>query len=335
MQDLPVKLCDLPLSDSLPPQCRDRLQKIEDSIDISSADCALSYGADAQKQLVQLSEQVLSKVKNKELGEIGEWLSRLNAGLGSIDGGDRRERKNPRKTVALLKARCEKAEKTVDKTALKLQNTLHGLLCDIELMELMIEQTRHTLQELALYITAGMSKLQKEQKNHLTPTEHGTVHTGGVQEWAGYCDRFEKRLLDLHLTYTVCMQSVPQLRLVQSSDTLMAQKLQSALTNTIPLWKSQMVIALSTEHTLQAENMAQDLSCLTGRLLVQNSLRLKQTVLTAQQRSDSPGVDISALQEVNKNLIDTITEVDTLRQQGASARRTLFAELAQLCRNPL
>ena len=312
-----------------------------EKIDITNATMVLQYGSAAQKKLSDFSESALSNVRTKDLGEVGDLVTDLVGELKGFDvdedeGGFLGFFKKSANKLTNLKARYDKAETNVDKICTVLENHQVQLLKDIAMLDKMYEKNLGNYKELGMYILAGKKKLQSIRETVLPEMIAKAQKTGdaadsqAANDMAAFCDRFEKKIHDLELTRMISLQMAPQIRLVQNNDTLMAEKIQSTITNTIPLWKSQMVLALGMEHSMQAIKAQQEVSAMTNEMLKKNAEKLKMATVETAKESERGIVDIETLQHTNKMLIETLDEVVKIQDEGRAKRREAENTLAHI-----
>ena len=312
-----------------------------EKIDITNATMVLQYGSAAQKKLSDFSESALSNVRTKDLGEVGDLVTDLVGELKGFDvdedeGGFLGFFKKSANKLTNLKARYDKAETNVDKICTVLENHQVQLLKDIAMLDKMYEKNLSNYKELGMYILAGKKKLQAIRETVLPEMIAKAQQTGdaadsqAANDMAAFCDRFEKKIHDLELTRMISLQMGPQIRLVQNNDTLMAEKIQSTLTNTIPLWKSQMVLALGMEHSVQATKAQREVTEMTNQLLKKNAEKLKMATIETAKESERGIVDIETLKNTNKMLVETLDEVVKIQNDGRQKRREAEQELGRI-----
>lgn len=310
-------------------------------IDISNANHILQYGADAQAKITQFSDMALEKVRTKDLGTIGDTLSSLVVELKGFDPNEQKKGflglfKKAGTSIAELKAKYDRAEVNVEKVVDVLEGHQITLTKDIAVLDEMFKANMTNFKQLSLYIVAGKKKLEEVQNVTLPAMQAKAAETGAMEDaqaandFANLANRFEKKLHDLDLTRTVSLQMGPQIRLIQNNDTLMVEKIQTTLLNTIPLWKSQMVLALGLAHSEQAMQAQQAVSDTTNELLKKNAELLKQTTVGVAQESERGIVDIETLQHTNQMLIDTLDEVVKIQNDGRAKRKAAEVELLNI-----
>lgn len=310
-------------------------------IDIEEANVVLQYGSAAQKKVTDFSDTALKNVKTKDLGEIGDLLSNLVTELKSYkddkdDGFFAGLFKKGANKVEAYKARYDKAEANVDKIAGVLEDHQIQLLKDIALLDELYDRNQQNSKELAMYILAGRKKLEEVRKTDL-PAAIAKAKSSGLPEDAQAandldqaCVRFEKKLYDLELTRQVSIQMGPQIRLVQNNDTLMTEKIQSTLANTIPLWKNQIVLALGIDHSKQAMEAQREVTNMTNELLKKNAETLHQATVDTAKESERGIVDLETLQHTNEELISTLDEVLQIQKDGREKRQAAELELNKI-----
>ena len=309
-------------------------------IDITDSNLVLQYGAAAQKNIASFSESALSNVKTKDLGQVGDALSQL---VGELKTFGQPEKKGlaglfqkKRSELEAMKASYAKAESNVDRIVKVLEEHQVTLMKDIAMFDQMYELNTKYYKELTMYIIAGKKRLEYLRSNDLVQLREKAAQSG-TQEDAQACndlanllDRFEKKLHDLELTRMISVQMGPQTRLLQNNDTQMLEKIQSSLVNTIPLWKSQMVLALGLEHSRQATAAQSAVTNMTNDLLRQNADMLKMGTIETAREAERSVVDIQTLQHTNEQLISTLDEVMKIQTEGAQKRREAEAELGRI-----
>lgn len=320
-------------------------QKIVDDfaekIDLTNSNLVLQYGAGAQQKIANFSDTALQTVRTKDMGEIGDMISNL---VGELKGFDAEEeskgllgffKKNTNK-LAMLKTKYEKANVNVEKISQSLENHQIQLMKDVALLDKMYQVNLQNFKELSMYILAGKKKL-KETRETILPQYIEKAQKSGLPEdsqaandLAAMCDRFEKKLHDLDLTRIISIQMAPQIRLVQNNDTLMSEKIQSTIVNTIPLWKSQMVIALGLTHSQQAVQAQREVTNLTNELLRKNADALKIATIETAKETERGIVDIETLKHTNESLISTLDEVMQIQAEGHQKRQEAEVELRQI-----
>ncbi|MBU5628099.1 toxic anion resistance protein [Oscillibacter sp. MSJ-2] len=318
------------------------VEEFSKKIDITDSNLILQYGAAAQKNVAGFSENALSSVRNKDLGEVGEALSELVVELKQFGTGEEEKKglfgmfKKSRDRMEAMKAQYSKVETNVDKIARELEQHQVTLMKDVAMFDQMYELNLKYYKELTMYILAGKRKLKSVRENEL-PALRSQAETSGAQEDAQkyndmvqMCERFEKKLHDLELTRMISVQMGPQTRLLQNNDTLMVEKIQSSLVNTIPLWKSQMVLALGMEHARQATAAQSAVTNMTNELLKKNADLLKTGTVAAAREAERSVVDIETLQHTNEQLISTLDEVLNIQRDGAQKRRAAEVELSKI-----
>ena len=311
-------------------------------IDIRESDVVLTYGSAAQKNIVRFSDEVLQSVRTKDLGEIGDSLASLVTSLHSMGQEDDEKKglrgifRKPVDKVQSMKAQYAKVEANVDQIAKELRQHQITLLKDVAMLDRMYEENLRYYKELTMYILAGQKCLERVRATELEALRVKAEQSGSQEDAQRYndmvqlCDRFEKKLHDLDLTRMVSLQMGPQTRMIQNNDIQMAEKIQSSLMNTIPLWKNQMVLALGMEHGRQATAAQNAVTEMTNDLLRKNAEMLKMGTLATAREAERGIVDIETLQYTNQQLISTIDEVLTIQRDGAAKRRAAEVELRRI-----
>ena len=333
----PVQMDDSLLNDAEKKAVEDFSKKI----DIMDSNMILQYGAAAQKNVASFSENALTSVRSKDLGEVGKSLSELVVELKGF--GEEEEKKGlfgrfkkAGSKLETMKAQYAKVESNVDKIARELEQHQVTLMKDVAMFDQMYELNLKYYKELTMYILAGKKKLADVQANELPVLKAKAEQSGSQEDAQRYndmvqmCDRFEKKLHDLELTRMISVQMGPQTRLLQNNDTLMVEKIQSSLVNTIPLWKSQMVLALGMEHGRQATAAQSAVTEMTNELLKKNADMLKMGTIQTAREAERSVVDIETLQHTNQQLIETLDEVLNIQREGAQKRREAEVELGKI-----
>ena len=318
------------------------VEEFSRKIDITDSNLVLQYGAAAQKHVAGFSENALSSVRTKDLGEVGKSLSDLVVELKGF-GQEEEEKKGLfglfKKTgnkLEAMKAQYAKVEANVDKIARELEQHQVTLMKDVAMFDQMYELNLKYYKELTMYILAGKRRLAEVRDMELPALKARAEQTGAQEDAQKYndlaqmCDRFEKKLHDLELTRMISVQMGPQTRLLQNNDTLMVEKIQSSLVNTIPLWKSQMVLALGLEHSRQATAAQSAVTEMTNTLLKKNADMLKMGTIETAREAERSVVDMETLQHTNQQLISTLDEVLNIQKEGAAKRRAAEAELGRI-----
>ena len=333
----PIKVEDTPLS----PEEQQMVNDFAEKIDITNSQMVLQYGAASQKKLSSFSETALSRVKTKDMGETGQLITGL---IGELQGFDATEQskglfgffKKPVQSIETLKTRYESADKNVERIKSQLEDHQVTLMKDITMLDKMYELNLVYFKELTMYILAGKKKLAYVRENDLKAAQEKAQRTQlpedaqAARDLADLCDRFEKKLYDLELTRNVSIQMGPQIRLIQSNDTMMAEKIQTTIMNTIPLWKNQMVLALGIAHSLEAMKAERAVTDATNELLKKNAATLKQGTIDIAKESERGIVDIETLKQTNKQLIETLDELNKIRADGKAKRANAEQELGRI-----
>ena len=310
-------------------------------IDLKDVNLVLQYGAAAQKNIAGFSESTLNSVRTKDLGEVGEALSSL---VGELKGfnGDEEEKglfgffKKKRNQLEAMKASYAKAEANVDKIVEVLEGHQVTLMKDIAMLDQMYDLNTKYYKELTMYILAGKKRLHQVRTGELEQLRQKAAQSGTQEDAQAYndlanmCTRFEKKIHDLELTRMISIQMGPQTRMIQNNDSLMLEKIQSSLVNTIPLWKSQMVLALGLEHSRQATAAQNAVTNMTNELLQKNADMLKMGTVETAREAERSVVDLETLQHTNQQLISTLDEVMHIQQEGAQKRREAEVELGRI-----
>lgn len=313
----------------------DQFETIMKNIDLSNTTSILQYGNAAQSKISAFSEATLEKIKTKNLDEIGDTLSSL---VVQLKAGEKTEKKGlfslfSKSRVEQLKANYASAQANIEKICQVLEHHQIALMKDIEMLEQLYAMNQENFDELNLYISAGKKKLEMAQQMELPLLLQDANDPQKAQfanDYAENCYRFEKKLHDLELTRTISIQMAPQIRLVQNNDILMAEKIQSSLVNTIPLWKSQLVLALGIENSRQAMEVQRKVSDMTNELLMRNSELLKSATIETAKESERGIVDLETLQKTNTDLIETLDEVIKIHSEGHQKREEAELELRRI-----
>ena len=326
----------------LTPEEQKQVDSFAQTIDLHNSSIILQYGSSAQSKMGNFSEAALSGVRSKDMGEIGGMLSGLVTQLKSFDVSEEKGgglfglfKKGSNKITA-IKAKYATAEKNVEQISNALEQHQVTLMKDIVLLDKMYDQNLIYFKEITMYILAGKQKLKEVEEVELPALREKAQQSGlpedaqAANDLANQCDRFSKKLHDLELTRTISLQMAPQIRLIQNNDTLMTEKIQSTLTNTIPLWKSQMVLALGVEHSNQAAKAQREVTNMTNELLKKNSEALKTATIETAKESERGIVDIETLQTTNKNLIESLDEVVRIQSEGRQKRAEAEGELVRI-----
>ena len=333
----PVQMDENLLSDAE----KQAVAEFSKKIDLTDSQLVLQYGAAAQKNVAGFSENALNSVRTKDLGEVGKSLSDLVVELKGF--GEEEEKKGLfgifKKTgskLEAMKAQYAKVEANVDKIVRELEQHQVTLLKDVAMFDQMYELNLKYYKELTMYILAGKKRLEEVRATELPVLKAKAEATGAQEDAQAYndlvqmCERFEKKVHDLELTRMISIQMGPQTRLLQNNDTLMVEKIQSSLVNTIPLWKSQMVLALGLEHGRQATAAQSAVTEMTNELLKKNADMLKMGTIATAREAERSVVDIETLQHTNEQLISTLDEVLNIQKEGAAKRKAAEAELGRI-----
>ena len=327
--------------DVLTPEEKKMVADFAAKIDLRSSNAILQYGAGAQKKIADFSESALENVKTKDLGEVGDMLAGVVTELKSFDEEEEEKGifgffKKGGNKLANMKAKYDKAEVNVNRICDALEGHQIQLMKDIAMLDKMYELNTTYFKELSMYIAAWKKKLQDVATTELPELEAKAARSGlpedaqAVNDLNALCNRFEKKIHDLELTRTISLQMAPQIRLVQSNDTVMSEKIQSTLVNTIPLWKSQMVLAIGVENSSRAAKAQREVTDMTNELLRKNAEKLKLATVETAKESERGIVDIETLKTTNESLISTLDEVMKIQQEGKEKRRTAEAELNRI-----
>lgn len=325
----------------LTPEEKAAVESFSKQIDIENSAMILQYGAGTQKKMADFSENALDKVRTKDLGEIGGLLSDVVGELKNFDDVEEEKGflsifKKPANKLQQMKVKYAKAEANIAEITKMLESHQVLLLKDIAVLDKMYELNLTYFKELSMYILAGKQKLQEVRSGKLQDLID-KAQISGLPEDAqvardldSQCTRFEKKIHDLELTRAISIQMAPQIRLVQGNNTLMVEKIQSTVVNTIPLWKSQMVLALGVEHSSQAAQAQREVTDMTNELLRKNAEKLKMATIETVQESERGIVEIETLKATNESLISTLDEVMRIQQEGRQKRKEAEAEMLRL-----
>ena len=326
----------------LSPEEQKMVEDFANKIDVTNSQMVLQYGASTQKKVGDFSEAALDKVRTKDLGEVGEALASLVGELKNFDAEEEESKgifgffKKSGNNIEQMKTKYAKAETNVERIEAMLEAHQVQLLKDIALMDKMYQMNMLYFKELTMYILAGKKKLAQVRANELQQAMDKAKASGlpedaqAARDLSDMCDRFEKKLYDLQLTRTISIQMGPQIRLLQNNDTMMAEKIQTSIVNTIPLWKSQMVLALGLAHSRQAIDAQRAVSDMTNELLKKNAAALKQGTIDTAKESERGIVDIETLQQTNKSLIETLDELAKIQTDGKQKRAAAEQELGRI-----
>ena len=319
---------------------RKMVADFSEKIDIKDSNLVLQYGAAAQKNIAGFSESALNKVRTKDLGEVGNDLAKL---VGELENFGQEEKsgilgffQKKKNDISALKAQYSKAETNVNKVVETLEGHQLTLMKDVAMLDQMYELNTKYYKELTMYILAGKKRLEAVRNGELAELHKKATVSGNQEDAQAYndlanmCNRFEKKLHDLELTRMVSIQMGPQVRLIQNNDALMLEKIQSSLVNTIPLWKSQMVLALGMENSRQATAAQSAVTEMTNKLLKQNADALKMGTIETAKEAERSVVSIETLQHTNQQLIATLDEMVKIQTEGAQKRKEAEAELGRI-----
>jgi len=326
---------------TLSPEEKKIVDDFASQIDLSKSNEILQYGVGAQKKIADFSETALNNVRTKDLGEIGQMLSGVVVELKSFDVEEEEKGflglfKKSSNKLTTMKAKYDKAEVNINKICEVLENNQIRLLKDIAMLDKMYQLNKTYFKELSMYILAGKKKLAQVQSEELPALLEKSAASGLPEDAQAFndlnaiCNRFEKKIHDLELTRMISIQMAPQIRLVQGSDTIMAEKIQSTIVNTIPLWKSQMVLALGVSHSSQAVKAQREVTDMTNQLLRKNAETLKMATIETAKESERGIVDVETLRITNESLISTLDEVIRIQTEGHQKRKEVEAELNKI-----
>ena len=338
-EDIPVEKPEL---SKLSPAEQAAVKEFAEKIDILNTEQVMNYGSAAQKNITEFSDAALSTVRTKDLGQVGDMLSDLVIELKGLNFDPEEKKgflglfKKTSQNIASLKAQYDKAEVNVDKIVESLEKHEITLMKDISMMDKMYERNQEYLKELTMYILAGKIKIE-HLRNVELPEMQAKARESGLPEdaqaandFANMIGRFEKKIHDLELTRTISIQMSPQIRMIQNNDTLMAEKIRSSIVNTIPLWKSQMVMALSLHHSEQAMKAQREVTDVTNELLTKNAQALHQGSVSVAREAERGIVDLETLKKTNQELIATLDEVRQIQDDGRARRAQAEEELGRI-----
>ena len=326
---------------NLTPEELQMVNEFSQKIDLHNSQAILQYGVGTQKKMADFSEAALNNVRTKDLGEVGNMLSSLVIDLKSFDVTEQDKGfkglfKKSSNKITSMKSKYDKAEVNVNNVCTALENHQVTLMKDIALLDKMYAVNLTYFKELSMYILAGKKKLEEVRNGELAAAvakanaSNLPEDAQAAKDLQSMCDRFEKKIHDLELTRMISIQTAPQIRMVQNNDTLMAEKIQSTIVNTIPLWKSQMVLALGIEHSAQAAKAQREVTDMTNELLRKNADILKTATIDTAKESERGIVDLETLKHTNESLISTFDEVLKIQTEGREKRRNAEAEMQRM-----
>ena len=327
---------------SLSPAEQAAVRAFSEKIDVLNTEQVMHYGSNAQKNISEFSGAALGTVRTKDLGQVGDMLGDLVVELKGLNFEPEQKKglmglfKKSTQSIAELKASYDKAEVNVDKIVESLEKHEITLMKDISMMDKMYEKNQEYLKELTMYILAGKLKIEQLRNVELPKLQEHARETGlpedaqAANDFSNMIGRFEKKIHDLELTRTISVQMAPQIRMIQNNDSLMAEKIRSSIMNTIPLWKSQMVLALSQYHSDQAMKAQREVTDVTNQLLMKNAEALHQGSVNIAKEAERGIVDIETLKKTNLELIQTLDEVRQIQDEGRAKRMQAEQELAQI-----
>lgn len=336
LQEAQVKLPETVLT----PEEQKMVDDFAAQIDITNTQMVLQYGAGCQKKIADFSESALNNVRTKDMGEIGQMLTDV---VGELKNFEEEEEKGffgifkkSSNKLENLKTKYDKAEANINKICRVMEGHQVTLLKDVAMLDKMYDLNLNYFKELSMYILAGKQKLEQARTAELPALLAKAEQSGlpedtqAAKDYASMCERFEKKIYDLELTRTISMQMAPQIRLIQNNDTTMSEKIQSTLVNTIPLWKSQMVIAIGLDHSSEAAKAQKEVSDMTNALLKKNAETLKTATIETAKESERGIVDIETLTATNQTLISTLDEVMKIQEDGRAKRKSAEEELLRI-----
>ena len=324
----------------LTPEEQKQVDDFAAQIDLTNTQAVLQYGAGSQKKIADFSETALSNVRTKDMGEVGNLLTDVVAQLRGFDTEEDKGFfglfKKSGDKLSNLKAKYDKAEVNITKICDAMESHQVVLLKDVAVLDKLYQLNLNYFKELSMYILAGKKKLAETREGELQQALAKAQASGrpedaqAARDLADMCDRFEKKLYDLELTRNISLQRGPQIRLLQNNDTLMAEKIQTTIINTIPLWKNQMVMALGLAHSTQAMQAERAVNDMTNELLKKNAATLKQNTINIAKESERGIVDIETLKQTNRSLIETLDELNKIQTEGKAKREAATQELGRI-----
>ena len=338
-EEIPVERPEL---EKLSPAEQAAVKEFSKKIDILNTEQVLNYGSNAQKNISEFSDSALNAVRTKDLGEVGTMLSDLVVELKGMNFDPEQKKglfglfNKAKQDIASVKAQYDKAEVNVDKIVEQLERHEVTLLKDISLMDKMYEKNQEYMKELTMYIIAGKLRIEELRSVDLPELQRKAQESGlpedaqAANDFANMIGRFEKKIHDLELTRTISLQMSPQIRMIQNNDTLMSEKIRSSIVNTIPLWKSQMVLGLSMYHSEEAMKAQREVTDVTNQLLESNAKKLHQGSVNVAKESERGIVDIETLKKTNQELIATLDEVRQIQDDGRAKRQQAEEELGRI-----
>ena len=338
-KDIPIERPEL---EKLSPAEQAAVKAFAEKIDVLNTEQVMNYGSNAQKNISEFSEAALNSVRTKDLGEVGGMLGDLVVELQGLNFDPEEKKgflglfKKATQNIASLKAQYDKAEVNVDKIVESLEKHEVVLMKDISMMDKMYERKLEYMKELTMYIIAGKLKIEQLRNEELPKYQQKAQESGlpedaqAANDFANMIGRFEKKIHDLELTRTISIQMSPQIRMIQNNDSLMAEKIRSSIVNTIPLWKSQMVLALSLYHSDQAMKAQREVTDVTNQLLTKNAQALHQGSVAIAKETERGIVDIETLKKTNQELISTLDEVRQIQDDGRAKRMQAEEELGRI-----
>ena len=338
-KDIPIERPEL---EKLSPAEQAAVKAFAEKIDVLNTEQVMNYGSNAQKNISEFSEAALNSVRTKDLGEVGGMLGDLVVELQGLNFDPEEKKgflglfKKATQNIASLKAQYDKAEVNVDKIVESLEKHEVVLMKDISMMDKMYERNLEYMKELTMYIIAGKLKIEQLRNEELPKYQQKAQESGlpedaqAANDFANMIGRFEKKIHDLELTRTISIQMSPQIRMIQNNDSLMAEKIRSSIVNTIPLWKSQMVLALSLYHSDQAMKAQREVTDVTNQLLTKNAQALHQGSVAIAKETERGIVDIETLKKTNQELISTLDEVRQIQDDGRAKRMQAEEEIGRI-----
>lgn len=326
---------------NLTPEEKKLVDQFVEKIDITNSNAILQYGVGAQKKIADFSENALNNVRNKDLGEVGDMLSNVVNELKNFEPEEESKGflglfKKGKNKISQMKGKYEKVEENIDRISNNLENHQIQLLKDIAMLDKMYEVNKAYFKELSMYILAGKKKLQKIENEEIKAMKEKAKRSGlpqdaqEVNDFLSLYNRFEKKIHDLELTRMISLQMAPQIRLIQNNDALMSEKIQSTLVNTIPLWKSQIVLALGVAHSTDAARAQNEVTNMTNQLLRKNAETLKMATIETAKASERGIVDIETLVNTNQSLISTFDEIINIQNEGRQKRKEAEVQLKNI-----